>query len=1043
MTIPSPSASRRRRAVRAAPLGAALAAAVAALVATALAAPSAAPQARAAAASPWRRSIAGMYGDNPASVLFVGDTRRGGFRFYLLLNHDLGLFRAGSTVDAWSAVVPNPMRPETTVVRSAALGRDDIERQTVYAGLQSRPLLSRSLDGGATWSTRDGPPGVTRIDLLDTTTTGRVYAAQANSAVLSTSDDGGDTWAQVSPVIGAQDLVKNLFAAPDRPQLFLQSGDRLYSSDNIPDAWRLALGPASATTTTLAVELAAAAVGRRVYAVGKDGGAWAMAYSTDGGTVWTPASWPAEPSAEPSALGAGEAGFGVPAVWLGFADGRIFRSTDIGQSWQLITTAPIAPISIQIDPHNYEAWVGTDGFGLLRIGTGAVPMVTSTGAVPAQALSVVAPHWDAEHRAVALARIAPVRLARVGGGQPTLSVLYDSTDEGRTWVRRFVTPTFGTSLHASTNYERDKRLYSDRWLSRNGGQSWSPLGTPPGGGEAHVMAVGPVSGTYSLLLGIRQPWNGTAGGSGLLYSDSGGDRWRDLDASTADIVDAVFSPSFPTDLTAYFITQRGVVYRTVDGHTFESISTVRLLAGQGIVHDLAISPRFDIDRTLFVAVEDSADAQRAKVFVSLNAGATWEDRFDDLPARGRPRSIGLSPNFRADRTVFLGLAREPGDADDLPTIFGSDTGGTDWLGQLALGRVAATDFAFAGAVPNGRLFAATGRSGVWVRDLDGAPIVDLIPTATVPPTVTPSPTRTPTETPDPGGGTPGGLETQCLDAEADAYVSQNAPEGNFGVGQEIQLYHDGAEQTAIYLQFAVDAIPRGSQLQSATVELYLRALSPSTTPPHSRISTVSRGWFENRITWANRPPTGNDVDAPVLDVALGYKAWDVLAIVDDWVQGRGRNDGLVIEPTNVLPAQPLRAKFASRENTSASQRPRLCVTYRGPTPAASASPTRTRTAPASATADAPASATPDATPTPAATAPTAAASATADATPDAPTPTPSATLTEPPPPGPSPTATVDAGPGAIYLPFGYRFARATPRPRRFVAAPPQGDGRRR
>ncbi|MEO8084422.1 MAG: DNRLRE domain-containing protein [Ardenticatenales bacterium] len=997
-----------------------------------------------AAVSPWHRSIEGLYGDNGAGVVFVGDTRRGGFRFYTLFDHEFGLFRAGSQVDEWTPLVPNTARPETTVVRSLALGRDDIERQKLFAGLQSRPLLARSLDGGVSWSTRDGPPGITRVDLLDTTTTGRVYAAQVGTTMLSTSDDLGDTWTQVSPVIGAQDQVSNLFAAPDRPQVFMQTGDRLYSSDNVPDTWRLALGPASATTKTLAVSMATAAVGRRVYAVGKSAGAWSMVYSLDSGVIWTPASWPAEPNAEPTALGAGEAGFGTPVTWLGFDDGRIFRSTDIGKTWSLITTAPIAPISISVDPHNYETWVGTDGLGLLRIGTGGNPSISTTGAVPAQALSVVAPSWDTEHRAVALTRITPIRLERTGGGQPTLTAIFDSFDKGQTWLRRFMTATFGSALLPSTNYGRDKRLYSDRWVSRNGGISWSDLGQPPGGGQAHVVAVGPVSGTYSLLLGVRQPWNGTSGGTGLLYSDTGGASWQALDAGSGDIVDALFSPTFPQDLTAYFITQRGVIFRTLDGQTFESISTVRLLAGQGIVHDLVISPQFDLDRSVFVAVEDTADAQRAKVFASTNGGETWEDRFSDLPPRGRPRVLGLSPNFRSDRTMFLGLGREPGDADEVPTVFGSDTGGTEWLGQLSLGRLAVTDFAFGGTKPTGVLFAAAGRSGVWVRDLDGSPIVDLIPTPT--PTRTPSPiaTQTPTNTPPPGSGTPGDLETVCLDADADAYVSQSSPDATTGVGKTLQLYHDDGEQTAVYIKFDVSTIPASSQLQSATVELYLSGLQPSTTPPISEISFVGREWIENRVTWSNRPPGVGKVDAPVMDATLGFKRWDVLPRVQDWLAGRSRNDGFVIETANVLPGQPMRANFVSREGNTAAQRPRLCVTYRSPTGTPTRTPTGTRTVLATETAT-PTDETPTASPTAAPTtdgSPSPTADGTAAVDTPSPTPTPTDPIIDP---GTS-TATAtrsDIGGegGTIYLPFGYRYVRSTSR--RQSAAPARPAAERR
>ncbi len=726
---------------------------------------------RAGAESPWRRVTDGLWGDSVFELLFIGNPTTG-TRTHLMHSVGFGIYWAGISADDWVASPANPDRPSQTV-RALALGRGDPEGMTAYAGLQSSPQFAKTVDGGRSWTTEPGPEGPSKIDLLETTTSGRVYAAEASGFTLWTSTDQGHEWTTHTGVIGPLEPVDDLFAEPADAVIYLQSEGRLFKSIDVPNAWTEVLGPivTNPMTATMTVEMATAGPRGRLFAVGHLAGVRRLAASEDRGATWKAMTWPEGATGEPKAIGSGEISFGEVGVWLGLDDGTVWRSANDGRTWSLVATLPTSVSTIAVDPDNRMVYAGSDGLGLHRIS----PTELQTGAVPAEILSVSAPLYESDSRVWALARITPVRNDPLGGLRPSLSVFFRSDDAGESWVRQVITEVLGSRLFTSTEFVVDRTFYIGPWKSSDGGFSWGKLGKVPAfGGEApHIIATGPVTITEPTLYGITEPYIDGRGGSGLHYSNDGGATWTMADDSVSGIVHAAISSGFPTDSMALFVTDRGIVYRTEDTLDFGEVSRVRLIAGQGNVHALEMGDEFVRDGMLAMSVEDNSSSDRANIYISNDRGNSWELRPDGVDRAARPRAIAISPQFRSDRTIFAGTAGLRVDPP-WPALFASDSAGLDWFAELLLPvPYAVSDIEWAGQAVGGRLFAAAGRAGMWVRDVDGSPIGAVLPTSapptsgpgtgTVPPASetpdgtpgTPPPTGTSTEDPTAGPGTPG------------------------------------------------------------------------------------------------------------------------------------------------------------------------------------------------------------------------------------------------------------------------------------------------
>ncbi len=777
MSTGHPSSASRRVPLAAPPWRAgALAAAVAAVVVGTLLTVAPRPAAR-AQADTWRPVLDGLYGDRVAALALVGPASQVS-RPLLILPADQGLFRSTDGARTWSPVAVDPQRSPSVVLTVARAGSDDAGR-VLYAGLRNPPLLGVSDDGGATWSTRPGPAGASRFDRVAVARTGQILAADRSQGLVWTSADQGDTWStQTLADAGIAGRVDDIFAAPDDPVVYLVAGGALYRSTDVPGQWQAVLGPAGTPAAT--VSHAAVGPRGRLYAVARGAAADVerLFASEDRGDTWPFGGWPSPAPAAGTAraLTAGEVGENLPAVWLAFESGEVYQSDDKGAGWTRLRTLPAPPTLVAFDPASREVWVGTDGLGLFR----AAPGWGQFGAVPVEALALAGATYNLDRQVFLNARIRPSR--RDGGVvRPALHGLYASVG-GDTWARVDSYDVLGTNLLASPDFKRDRRLFSGRVVSHDAGLTWSPLGAAPGGAAPYVAAVGPMTGTHPVLYGLGQPYD--AGGTDLVRSEDGGQSWVATDATVGGIAAVVVSPAYVEERVVYLATDRGVVFKAVDGLSFEQVGRIAALTPERVLYDLVISPRFRNDQTLLAAVEDTAGAARAAMFISIDGGKTWTRRADNLPGNARPRTLVLSPSFSSDRVVFMAGERRTTDPA-LPTVFGSDAAGISWYPEATLPPGAyVRSLLWGGTLAAGRLFAAAGPAGVWVRTLDGAPEPGptptpgpVTPTATREPTPSPTPTASamPTASLTPGGTPPSATPTADAPTPAATATASGAP----------------------------------------------------------------------------------------------------------------------------------------------------------------------------------------------------------------------------------------------------------------------------
>ena len=737
------------------------------------------PGAEAQAVIPWQRTLDGLYGDRVVGLAFLGPGGQDGHPM-LLLPEDRGLFRSRDDLSGWDARIISPTRP-VDVVKAVARATNDATGKTIYAGLRGRPMFARSDDMGETWTSLNGPTGATapaRLDLLavSANVSGTVYAAEAGSAAAQywVSQDRGATWlARPSPI--ANTPITAIFAAPDDPTMYLITGDTLFRSGEVQDTWTRVLGT-NTPQGTMQVKVAAAGPRGRLHAAGPAGGGLnTVLTSNNRGDTWpSTGGWPGDTTDSPRVISGGEVAEGVNGIWLGLSNGRVYQTVNNGSSWDNILTLPVRPTLIAVDSVSRAVWVGSEGLGLFRTGD----PVFQTGAVSVESLGVVSPGYADDKLVLMLARVQPVSRDANGFPRPALFGLYQSTG-GLSWSRRLLTTIeLGEELFASPNFTADRLLYSGRQKSQDGGYTWNPVGNGPDGKPPYVVAIGPITNTMPVLYALQEPYRDGSGGQGLLLSEDGGQSWEVTDVAVNNIVAVLAAPDFVENRHAYFATDRGRIFGTGDGVSFEEVSQLPTIAPERVVYDLAASPDFRRDNTLMAAAEIASAQQRAHLFVSKDSGKTWQDRRTGLVLTGRPRALQFSPNFATDRVVFLGTERRDTDPP-IATVYGSDSGSNEWYGEVIMPPSAVVHrFAWGGAIPTGRLFAAAGLAGLWWRDLTGKPgPVIPTPSDTPPPTSTVPPSSTPTITPT-GTRTPPVSPTSVTPATPTPTPTRTPPEAS-------------------------------------------------------------------------------------------------------------------------------------------------------------------------------------------------------------------------------------------------------------------------
>ena len=134
------------------------------------------------------------------------------------------------------------------------------------------------------------------------------------------------------------------------------------------------------------------------------------------------------------------------------------------------------------------------------------------------------------------------------------------------------------------------------------------------------------------------------GQPGVFKSTDGGVTWTRASSgmSNNNVWKVIASPDLAAKNTLFALTNSGIEKSTDGGAIWAAIPTP-----DSNLRDLALSPAYGVDQTLFVAAQSGS----GRIYRSTNAGLTWTG-VDAL--RGDPRFLALSPAFVTDHRVCHG-----------------------------------------------------------------------------------------------------------------------------------------------------------------------------------------------------------------------------------------------------------------------------------------------------------------------------------------------------------------------------------------------------
>jgi hypothetical protein len=195
--------------------------------------------------------------------------------------------------------------------------------------------------------------------------------------------------------------------------------------------------------------------------------------------------------------------------------------------------------------------------------------------------------------------------------------------------------------------------------------------------------------------------------------------------------------------------------------------------------------------------------------------------------------------------------------------------------------------------------------------------------------------------------------TTVIAPSGDAYIGLDPV--NHAAGPRLNLYTWPADTiaNAIVMKFDLTSIPAGSTISSATLQLYLAESDAKPDPTYTvtvhrivnKNPVVTRatgysydgvnGWTPSDCCRNHIPLAQSDISLPVdtkaVDKTVGFKQWDVTAIVQAWFTNPASNFGLLVNSDPSKGSDRYRA-FLSSEDPDPSRRPRMLIVTSTPAP---------------------------------------------------------------------------------------------------------------
>lgn len=243
--------------------------------------------------------------------------------------------------------------------------------------------------------------------------------------------------------------------------------------------------------------------------------------------------------------------------------------------------------------------------------------------------------------------------------------LFRSTNGGNSWQELdTLSPRIVTTLDISPNYANDSTIIfgtynNEAYLSSNGGENWQPIdkGLDIARYQNNAIYQSPYTiygpRYYSLVFSPNYVNDRTIFGS-LRYqyirSIDGGKSWekisiRNLPGHSLREIIVVPSPAIAEDQTVYLATYSGSIHiSTNNGAKFSSLGEIG-----SPIRSFIISPNFKSDRTLY------ASSYEGGIYQSVDGGKSWNNLIKDENLQQKSWwELAISPNYEADSTLFAG-----------------------------------------------------------------------------------------------------------------------------------------------------------------------------------------------------------------------------------------------------------------------------------------------------------------------------------------------------------------------------------------------------